>query len=92
MRIDKFSAIQNLYNVSKAPAKTESKGVPSFKDKLQISDNGKDLQVAKQAVAQAPDIREDRVAAIKSAYESGMYDVSAGAFAEKVMAGFAATL
>ena len=42
------------------------------------------MQVAKDALAAAPDIREDKVAAIKAAYQSGQYNVSAEKFAEKV--------
>ncbi len=92
MRIEAYSQIQNLYNVSKPAAKTESNVTADFKDKLHISESGKDLQVAKKAVSEAPDIREDKVAAIKSAYESGLYNVSANEFAEKVMSSYAQTL
>lgn len=87
IRVDAYSQIQNLYNVSKpagnwGSAKT---AVPDFKDRLNISGQGKDLQVAKQAVAAAPDIREDRVAALKAAYQSGTYNISANAVADKIL-------
>ena len=57
MRIEAYSQIQNLYNVSRPAAKAEKPGVPDFKDKLSISGAGRDLQVAKQAVAAAADRR-----------------------------------
>ncbi|MBR6850557.1 MAG: flagellar biosynthesis anti-sigma factor FlgM, partial [Lachnospiraceae bacterium] len=36
-------------------------------------------------VAAAPDIREDRVAALKAAYQSGTYNISANAVADKIL-------
>lgn len=90
IRVDAYSQIQNLYNVSK-PAGSRSNtttAAPDFKDRLNISGQGKDLQVAKQAVAAAPDIREDRVAALKSAYQSGSYNISANAVADKILENF----
>ena len=87
IRVDAYSQIQNLYNVSK-PAGNRSAAAaaaPDFKDRLNISGQGKDLQVAKQAVAAAPDIREDRVAALKAAYQSGTYNISANAVADKIL-------
>ncbi len=87
IRVDAYSQIQNLYNVSK-PAGNRANAAaaaPDFKDRLNISGQGKDLQVATQAVAQAPDIREDRVAALKAAYQSGTYNISANAVADKIL-------
>ncbi len=90
IRVDAYSQIQNLYNVSKPAGNRGSAktAAPDFKDRLNISGQGKDLQVAKQAVAAAPDIREDRVAALKSAYQSGSYNISANAVADKILENF----
>ncbi len=88
IRVDAYSQIQNLYNVSKPAGNRGSAAAaatPDFKDRLNISGQGKDLQVAKQAVAQSPDIREDRVAALKAAYQSGSYNISANAVADKIL-------
>ena len=92
MRIEAYSQIQNLYNVSKPAAKSEPGVSADFRDKLHISESGRDLQVAKKAVSEASDVRADKVEAIKSAYESGMYNVSAYDFAEKVMSNYAQAL
>ena len=54
MRIDAYSQIQQMYNVSKPAAKTaKAPQGGSFMDKLNISSAGKDMQVAKNAVAEA---------------------------------------
>ena len=42
-------------------------------------------QIAKQAVAETSDIREDKVAALSAKVKSGTYDVSNEAFAEKLL-------
>ena len=46
---------------------------------------GKDLAVAKKALSEASDIREERVAAIKKQMEEGTYKVSAEDVAEKIL-------
>ena len=90
MRIDAYSQIQSLYNVSKPAAnKSGSTNAPDFKDQLNISGAGKELQVAKQAVASAADVREDRIAELKASYRNGTYDVSANDFADKILEKFA---
>ena len=85
MRIGSYSQIQQLYGASKPAKKNASVQGADFKDKLQISDSGKDFQIAKQAVASAPDIREDKVAAIKHSLENGTYEVSGEEFAQRMM-------
>ena len=89
MRIEAYSQIQNLYNVSRPAGKTSPAAAPDFRDKLNISGAGKDLQVAKQAVSAAPDVREDRIAELKSSYQNNTYDVSSSDFADKILEKFA---
>lgn len=87
MRIDNFSHIQQLYNSTAKPANSKSASTRgSFMDKLQISDAGKDMQTIRDGLQKTPDIREDRVAALKSAYASGTYQVSTSDLAEKLLA------
>ena len=57
----------------------------SSSDKVEISTFGKDLQVARQAVSNAPDVREDKVAEYKSRIQAGTYDVSSESFADKML-------
>ena len=85
MRIESYAQIQQLYNVSKPVNKSDAASNATFKDKLNISGTGKDLAVAKQAVASAPDVRNDRVAELKQAIGNGTYDVSGEDFADKIM-------
>ena len=83
MRIETYTQVQQLYQTKKI-AKTDRAAKGSFSDQLQISNMGKDIQTAKQAVANTPDIREDMTAPIKSAIQSGNYPVSEERLAAKV--------
>ena len=76
MRIEAYTQVQQLYNATK-PAKLQGKAHVSATDRIQISSIGKDIQIAKNAVAAAPDIREDVVAPIRAAVTNGTYQVSA---------------
>lgn len=83
MRIDSYIQVNQLYNTNKTKAgkKTES---ASVKDSLEISDFGSAYQVAKQAVAEGTDVREDRIRQIKEQMTAGTYKVSIEDVAEKM--------
>lgn len=84
MRIEAYTQVQQVYNTNKL-SKTKNTSVAKLKDELQISSLGKDFQIAKQAVANAPDIREEVVAPLKAAVQSGTYQVSSESFANKLL-------
>lgn len=84
MRIDACNQIGQLYQTTRK-TKTQTVGKAAAKDELHISTAGRDYQIARQAVAQASDIREDRVAEIKAGMEAGTYQVSNKSFAEKLI-------
>jgi len=84
MRIQSYIQVQQMYNTQK-PNRTQKSTQTSFSDKLQISTLGKDIQTAKMALANTSDIREDRIADIKSAIQDGSYEVSSESFADKLL-------
>lgn len=84
MRIDAYNQISQIYQ-SGNKYKTQKTTSVSARDKVEISSLGKAYQVAKSAVNEAPDIREDKIADIKRKIDNGTYDVSAESFAEKVI-------
>ena len=83
MRIDAYNKINQMQSVSKIN-KVSKKGTVSQTDKLEISQAGKDYQVAKQAVKEASDIRVDLVNDIKERLANGTYNVSED-FADKLL-------
>lgn len=87
MRIDAMSEITQLYQVSSTRKKPE-KTTAASKDSVEISSFGRDLQIAKQAVAQAEDIREDKVQELKTSMANGTYNVPMSALADKLLNGF----
>ena len=84
MRIDAYNKINQMQSVSKIN-KVSKKGTVSQTDKLEISQAGKDYQVAKQAVKEASDIRVDLVNDIKERLANGTYNVSDEDIADKLL-------
>lgn len=84
MRIDAYNKINQMQSMSKIN-KVSSKKSVSKTDKLEISQAGKDYQVAKQAVSNAPDIRQDKVEDIKQRLANGTYNVSDEDLADKLL-------
>lgn len=87
MRIDAFNQVSQLYRTN-GTKKVNKSGNTAAADKVEISQIGKDYQVAKQAVSQAPDIREDRVNAIREQMASGTYNVTMDQVADKLIGNF----
>lgn len=87
MRIDAYNQISQIYGVNGKVKATQTSRV-SKTDKLEISSFGRDLQIAKQAVANSSDVRADRVAQLKSQIQNGTYDVDADSFADMLLQKF----
>ena len=84
MRIEAYTQVQQLYNKNSTKQLKKETSTGRFSDQLQISSMGKDIQIAKQAVAGAADIREDLVASIKSRVDNGTYEVDSTSLAERL--------
>lgn len=91
MRIDAYNAISQVYQTN-ANYKLKTAGDSKSSDRLEISQLGKEYQIAKAAVAQSPDIREDKVAEIKAMINAGTYYISGMDFANKIVDGYSAEL
>lgn len=84
MRIQAYTQVQQLYQSSKVKS-SQKTGSVAQTDKVQISSFGKDIQMAKAAVAGSPDIREELTAPIKAKIQDGTYAVDNESFAEKLL-------
>lgn len=87
MRIDAYNSINQLYKVNNVK-KTSKSQAPTATDTFVISQEAKDYQTARVAVKEAPDVRTDLVADIKSRMEAGTYNVSSSDFADKLLSKF----
>ena len=86
MRIEAYNQVQSVYQTQKARQTQKANAVSRPSDQISISSFGKDLQVAKAALANTPDIREDLTASVKEQVKNGTYNVSAESFADKLLA------
>lgn len=87
MRIDAYNQISQLYGVN-GKVKTTQVSRTSKTDKLEISSFGREMQIAKQAVNNAPDVRMDKVNQLKSQIQNGTYNVDAESFADMLLQKF----
>ena len=83
MRIDAYAQVQQVYR-NKKTHKVQKGTKTGFQDQLQISSIGKDIQTAKNAVANAADVREEVAAPLKTRVKTGTYEVSGDDFARKL--------
>lgn len=84
MRIDALNKVSKLYQANSTNKITKKNNV-SNPDCVEISQIGKEYQIAKQAVAATPDVRLDKVNDIKERIASGTYNVSAKDLADKLI-------
>ena len=84
MRVDSINKIKQVYNTNSS-RKINSVTKANEKDALVISQTGRDLQIAKQAVAKASDVRMDKVNDIKQRLASGTYNIQANEVADKLV-------
>ena len=87
MRVDAINQISQIYKPA-GTKKVERAGEVKSRDAYEISQSAKDYQVAKKAVSEAPDVREEKVAQLKEALASGNYNVSAQEIAEKIVSNY----
>ncbi|WP_028234314.1 flagellar biosynthesis anti-sigma factor FlgM [Pseudobutyrivibrio sp. MD2005] len=93
MRIEAYNQVAQLYQTSNTKnTSAASKANSMGRDQVQISSTGKDYQVAKAAVSESADIREDLVADIKARIKAGTYDVSTDDFADKLLSNYGSIL
>lgn len=85
MRIEAYNQVTALYQTQQASKVSKTANVAKT-DKVSISSFGKDIQTAKAAMANVPDVREDVVANIKAQIKNGTYNVSPESFADKLIA------
>ncbi len=89
MRIGTINMMNQIYGTAKtAKSGTTAAGFSSFKDEVSLSATAKDMQVAKNALNAVPDVREAKIADIRSRIDNGTYDVSVDDFAAKLMSAY----
>lgn len=85
MRIEAYNQVAQVYKSNKIENAKSTNSISSSRDEFQMSSVGRDYQIAKQAVAEASDIREDKVAELKAKVASDNYSVDTVDFAHKLL-------
>ncbi|MBQ1823161.1 MAG: flagellar biosynthesis anti-sigma factor FlgM [Lachnospiraceae bacterium] len=88
MRIEAYNQVAQVYNNHRVQKAKTSQAQSMGRDQVQIVSHATDLNVAKQAVREAPDVREDKVAEMKAKLNSGNYSVDTGDFASMLLEKF----
>ncbi len=84
MRIEAYNHVQQMYQ-SQRVNKSQKVSKPVASAQLQISSRGMDYQIAKTAVSNSPDVREELTGPIKERVQNGTYAVETKSFAEKLL-------
>lgn len=85
MRIESNPIARLLQMQSSKTDGANRTGITRTADKLELSDKAKALQTARAALADAPAVRADRVAAIKQQLADGSYSVTPEEVADKLL-------
>lgn len=85
MRVEAYNQVAKLYKSSKTTKAESICGVAAGRDEVTISQTGHDYQIAKRAVAETSDVREDKIAQLKARVEAGSYHVDSEDFAHKLL-------
>lgn len=80
--IDKIMQAYRKQEVKSEPSKSNR---VNKNDELSLSSTAKDYQFAMNAIRNIPDIRKDKVEAIKEQIRTGTYVIDAGKIAEKIL-------
>ncbi len=92
MRIEAYNQVAQVYGTHKSAGTAKTAKTAAGYDEVQISAMGRDYQIAKQAVADAPDVREDRVAEVAAKVNSARYEVSTEDFACRLLEKYQLTM
>lgn len=84
MRVDAYNQISQIYGVGNK-MRTSSTAKSYKTDKVEISSFGKELQIAKKAVAESEDVRAQKVADLKAKIENDTYQVASSDLADMLI-------
>lgn len=90
MRIGTYNMINQIYGAkgTKKSNATNGTNYASFKDEVSFSSMGKDMQVAKNALAGVSDVRSAKISELKAQVANGTYNVSPSDFADKLISAY----
>ena len=87
MRINGMLNSYETFSAAKDAVKREeqAKSAKADNNLFSVSPEGKEYNAIRKAIANVPDIREDKVADIKARMQNGTYNVSSADVAKKIL-------
>lgn len=85
MRIDAYNQVAQIYQAAKSKSAQGKEKAADSADMFQISQVGKELQTARQAISKVPDVREDKVNDVRERFAAGTYNVTGEQLADKLI-------
>lgn len=84
MRIDSVNRVYETYNAQMAASVKQKEKVMGT-DKVDFSSEAKDFAAINKILSDIPEVREDKVQAIKERMANGTYNVTAKEVADKIL-------
>ncbi|WP_022749568.1 flagellar biosynthesis anti-sigma factor FlgM [Lachnobacterium bovis] len=85
MRIDAYNQIAHIYSAHSTNKVYQATRTNKGNDQFLISAFGRDYTVARRALAESQDVREDKVDYLRNQIQSGEYHVDPSDFASKLL-------
>jgi negative regulator of flagellin synthesis FlgM len=88
MKINEQQSLRNIVDISKnTAAQSPAQKSPAAKpgDRVSLSPQARELMKAQQALANLPDVREDKVAELKARIDEGRYHIDSEGIAKKMI-------
>ncbi len=85
MRIDAYNSVSQVYASQPQVKAAKANAYVQQDEKYEVSDSARSYSVARAAVANTTDVREDKVADIKARMAAGTYNISSEAIADKIL-------
>jgi len=83
--IQPVGAVKRYQGTQRASAASESSGVQQASDRVDFSDSGKLFAQALKHAINTPEIREEKVAALRESIQNGTYSPSSRDIAQKML-------
>lgn len=84
-RKDLYSGVHEVDKHQETKKKKDVEKADSEKDKISLSGKAKEISELKATIDQIPDVRTDKIDAVKHAIDTGNYNIDARKIAQKIL-------
>ena len=84
-RKDLYSGVHEVDKHQETKKKKDVEKADAEKDKISLSGKAKEISELKATIDQIPDVRTDKIDAVKHAIDTGNYNIDARKIAQKIL-------